>query len=98
MGQYRFDLIDMRGGISRSQFHNCADDLEALDKAETLCDTNAVDVWDGSRRVLHLKLENALATPRRWTAGLARPYKQGTHTKTKKPPPLKGGFRADLWA
>lgn len=63
MGQYRFDLIDKGGRISQSQFHNCADDLEALDKAETLCARNAVDVWDGARRVLHLKHQNVMATP-----------------------------------
>jgi hypothetical protein len=63
MGKYRFDLIDKSGGISQSQYYNCADDLDALDKAETLCAANAVDVWDGARRVLHLKRENAMATP-----------------------------------
>jgi len=63
MGHYRFDLIDESGGISQSQYYSCIDDLDALDKAETLCAANAVDVWDGSRRVLHLKQENAMATP-----------------------------------
>ncbi|MEP6831370.1 MAG: hypothetical protein ABI963_13600 [Rhizomicrobium sp.] len=63
MGHYRFDLIDMTGGVSQSLFHNCADDLDALDKAETLCGKSAIDVWDGARRVLHLKRENAMATP-----------------------------------
>jgi hypothetical protein len=63
MGQYRFDLIDLAGGIARSQVYFCIDDLDALDKAETLCADNAVDVWDGARRVLHVKRENAMATP-----------------------------------
>lgn len=63
MGHYRFDLIDLGGRISQRQFHSCADDLEALDKAETLCARNAVDVWDGARRVLHLKHQNMMATP-----------------------------------
>jgi hypothetical protein len=63
MGQYRFDLIDMTGGILQSQFYNCADDLDALDRAEMLCARNDVAVWDGGRRVLHVKRENAMATP-----------------------------------
>jgi hypothetical protein len=63
MGHYRFDLIDRTGAILQSQFHSCADDLDALDKAERLCARNEVDVWDGARRVLHLKRENAMATP-----------------------------------
>jgi hypothetical protein len=63
MGHYRFDLIDRTGAILQSQFQNCADDLAALDKAEGLCARNDVDVWDGTRRVLHLKRENAMATP-----------------------------------
>ena len=63
MGQYRFDLIGDGGNISQTHFYMCEDDLAALDKAETLCARNAVDVWDGTRRVLHLKRENAMATP-----------------------------------
>lgn len=63
MGQYRFDLLLDGGAIAQSQFHACADDLEALDIAESLCSRNAVDVWDGQRRVLHVKRENAMATP-----------------------------------
>lgn len=63
MGRYRFDLLDRTGQILQSQYCGCADDLAALDMAETLCARNAVDVWDGSRRVLHLKRENAMATP-----------------------------------
>jgi hypothetical protein len=63
MGHYRFDLIGEGGAIAQSQFHACADDLAALDIAESLCDRNAVDVWDGERRVLHVKRENAMATP-----------------------------------
>lgn len=63
MGHYRFDMIDRTGRISQSEFYRCADDLDALEKAETLCAKNSVDVWDGARRVLHLKPENAMATP-----------------------------------
>jgi hypothetical protein len=63
MGHYRFDLIGDGGTIAQSQFHACADDLAALDIAEGLCRRNAVDVWDGERRVLHVKRENAMATP-----------------------------------
>ncbi len=63
MGRYRFDLLDKAGGVLQSQIHNCADDLDALDMAETLCASCAVDVWDGACRVLHLKHENAMATP-----------------------------------
>lgn len=63
MGHYRFDLIGDGGAIWQSQFHACADDLAALDMAESLCARNAVDVWDGERRVLHVKRENAMATP-----------------------------------
>lgn len=63
MGQYRFDLIDVEGEIAESQFHLCADDLDALDKAEALSAANAVDVWDGARRVLHVKRGNRMATP-----------------------------------
>jgi len=63
MGHYRFDLLGDGGVISQSQFHACADDLAALDVAEALCALNAVDVWDGERRVLHVKRENAMATP-----------------------------------
>jgi len=63
MGQYRFDLLGDGGSIAQSQFHACADDLAALDVAERLCARNAVDVWDGERRVLHVKRENAMATP-----------------------------------
>ena len=63
MGQYRFDLIGVEGKIAQSQFHTCADDLDALDKAEALSSVNAVDVWDGVRRVLHVKRGNLMATP-----------------------------------
>ena len=63
MGQYRFDLIDVGGEIAQSQFHACADDLDALDKAEALSSVTAVDVWEGSRRVLHVKRGNQMATP-----------------------------------
>jgi hypothetical protein len=63
MGQYRFDLIDVKGGIAQSQFLTCADDLDALGKAEALSSVTAVDVWDGARRVLHVKHGNQIATP-----------------------------------
>ena len=63
MGNYRFDLLGDGGAIAQSQFHACIDDLAALDMAEMLCTLNAVDVWDGERRVLHVKRENAMATP-----------------------------------
>ncbi|HEX4104862.1 MAG TPA: hypothetical protein VHX92_01395 [Rhizomicrobium sp.] len=63
MGHYRFDLLGDGGAIAQSQTHACADDLAALDIAEALCARNAVDVWDGERRVLHVKRENAMATP-----------------------------------
>lgn len=63
MGQYRFDLIDLSGKIAQSEILSCADDLDALDKAEALCAKNAVDVWDGARRVLHVKRGNQMATP-----------------------------------
>jgi len=63
MGQYRFDLINVEGEIAQSQFHACADDLDALDKAEALSLVNLVDVWDGARRVLRVKRGNQLATP-----------------------------------
>ena len=63
MGQYRFDLLRDGDVIAQSQFHACADDLAALDIAERLCISNAVDVWDGERRVLRVKRENAMATP-----------------------------------
>ena len=63
MGQYRFDLLLDGGTVSQSQFHACTDDLAALDVAERLCARNMVDVWDGERRVLRVKRENAMATP-----------------------------------
>lgn len=63
MGQYRFDLLLDGGAIAQSEFHACADDLAALDVAERLCAKNVVDVWDGERRVLRVKRENAMATP-----------------------------------
>ncbi len=69
MGQYRFDLLADGGAIAQSQFHACNDDLAALDVAERLCISNAVDVWDGERRVLHVKRENAMATPSDRLAG-----------------------------
>ena len=63
MGHYRFDLLLDGGAIAQSQVHACTDDLAALDLAERLCARNAVEVWDGERRVLHVKRENAMATP-----------------------------------
>ena len=63
MGQYRFDLIDPAGEIAQSEFLVCADDLDALDKAEALSADSAVEVWDGARRVLHVKRGNLMATP-----------------------------------
>jgi hypothetical protein len=63
MGHYRFDFIDVTGEVAQSQYHSCADDLDALDKAEALCARNAVEVWDGGRRVLHVKRGNQMATP-----------------------------------
>lgn len=63
MGHYRFDLLLDGGAIAQSQIHSCTDDLAALDIAERLCGRNAVEVWDGERRVLHVKRENAMATP-----------------------------------
>lgn len=63
MGRYRFDLIGEGGMVAQSQFHVLADDLAALDLAEQMCARNEVDVWDGKRRVLHVKRENAMATP-----------------------------------
>jgi hypothetical protein len=63
MGHYRFDLLKDGGSVAHSQFHACADDLAALDVAERLCGSNAVDVWDGERRVLRVKRDNAMATP-----------------------------------
>jgi hypothetical protein len=63
MRHYRFDLVDRAGRVSQSQFHGCADDLDALDKAQTLCARSAVDVWEGARRVLRVKHHNAMATP-----------------------------------
>lgn len=63
MGHYRFDLIGEAGAVAHSQIHILADDLVALDLAERLCASNAVEVWDGERRVLRVKRENAMAIP-----------------------------------
>ena len=63
MGHYRFDLLLDDGAVTQSQVHACTDDLAALDIAERLCGRNAVEVWEGERRVLHVKRENAMATP-----------------------------------
>jgi hypothetical protein len=63
MGRYRFDLIGEAGAVTQSQVHVLVDDLAALDLAECMCARNAVDVWDGARRVLRVKRQNAMATP-----------------------------------
>ena len=58
MPLYRFCLLDGEGRTTESIERHCADDLAALDAAQSLAGAGSIDVWDGKRHVLRLKQES----------------------------------------
>lgn len=52
MKTYRINCVDDGDHIVSTFDRLCIDDLDALDRANELCATNGVEVWDGARRVV----------------------------------------------
>lgn len=59
MKSYRLNCIDDRNKLVATHDIMLADDLAALGKANELCRDNAVEVWEGERRVFWMKKEGA---------------------------------------
>jgi hypothetical protein len=52
---YQFLFLADDRGLSDSQKHECADDLEALDKAHEFCALHTVEAWRDRRLVFTVK-------------------------------------------
>jgi hypothetical protein len=61
MIHYCFYLLDAAGHCLARQDHRFADDLDALDKARSLCADHDIDIWQGTRRVASVKKEEISA-------------------------------------
>lgn len=55
MKSYRINCVDERNKLVATHDIMLADDLAALSKANELCADNAVEVWEGERRVFWMK-------------------------------------------
>ncbi len=59
MPDYRLYLLDEGDHIVSTVRCTCEDDLGVLEKAESLGDGYAVEVWDHNRKVARVKRNNA---------------------------------------
>ncbi|MBA2590423.1 MAG: hypothetical protein H0U98_17570 [Alphaproteobacteria bacterium] len=58
--QYRLYCLDAVTQLIVSATDLVArDDLDALKKAERLCEAHAIEIWQGARRVARVKKDNA---------------------------------------
>ena len=57
--EYKLYSLDETGHIVSAKDLLAHDDLAALREAETACQKNAVEVWQGARRVARVNLGNA---------------------------------------
>lgn len=57
--EYKLYCIDKTGHVVSSQDLRVADDLSALREAEKASGHHAIEIWQGPRRVAHVKLGNA---------------------------------------
>ena len=61
MAVYRFHLIN-KGRVITTVARDCAEDIDALDMARRFASNFAVEVWQGSKVVARLKLNDAPRT------------------------------------
>jgi len=61
MAVYRFHLIN-KGRVVTTLARDCAEDIDALDMARRFASNFAVEVWQGSKVVVRLKLNDVLLT------------------------------------
>ena len=57
--EYRLYCLDEKDHIVSARNFLALDDLTALAEAEGACAKNAVELWQGARRVARVKLGNA---------------------------------------
>lgn len=61
--EYRLYCLDEKDHIVSARNFLAHDDLTALGEAEASCKENAVELWQGARRVARVKLGNAPLGP-----------------------------------
>jgi len=57
--EYRLYCLDEKDHIVSARNFLAHDDLTALQEAEAGCEKNAVEVWQGARRVARVNMGNA---------------------------------------
>lgn len=57
--EYRLYYLDSARHIVSAKDVVVPDDLAALQEAEKACGEHAIEVWQGARKVAHVKLGNA---------------------------------------
>jgi hypothetical protein len=58
MTDYRFYSLGSPEHALKSTHHLLTDDMAALSLAQTLCDRNGIEIWEGQRRVARVKRGN----------------------------------------
>ena len=61
--EYRLYCLDEKDHIVSARNFVAHDDLTALQEAEAVCQKNAVEVWQGRRRVARVNIGNAPLEP-----------------------------------
>jgi hypothetical protein len=56
---YRFKYLDSDGRIFRRKEFELPDDVTAVERAAELAGQNAIDIWDGARRVALVQVGDA---------------------------------------
>ncbi|MDB5740762.1 MAG: hypothetical protein JWP16_1802 [Alphaproteobacteria bacterium] len=59
MMEYKVYCLDDKQRIASARDIVARDDLAALQEAERFCETSAIEVWQGARRVARVKMGNA---------------------------------------
>jgi hypothetical protein len=55
VASYRFYTLGSDDHIKSGEYHDRADDLDALEHAKALANDSPIEIWDGSRLVARVK-------------------------------------------
>jgi len=61
MAHYTLYLLDAKGHIFARQDHEFKEDLDALEKAQSLCANQDIEVWQGNYRIATVKKDELVA-------------------------------------
>ena len=55
MGQYKLYYLNHAGKIFSARDVTCVEDMDAVDMATSLLNGHDIEVWQGARRIAHVK-------------------------------------------